>query len=72
MAVAVPHDQRMGCEVAQRVGGELLESADEGLAVAVAGGESVGSVLGAARDGVARWIEQDVDGRQQQREGDHR
>ena len=60
MAVAVPYDQRVGREVAQGVTGEFLEAADEGFAVAVAGGEGVGAVFGAARDGAACGAEQQV------------
>ena len=62
MAVAEPHDEGVRCEVAQAVGGEFLEAADEGLAVAVAGGKGIGAVLSAARDGAAGGVEQQVDG----------
>ena len=69
MAVAEPHDERVGREVAQAVAGEFLEAADEGLAVAVLGSIGVGAVLGTSRNGVASGVEQQVDGREQQREG---
>ena len=69
MAVAEPHDERVGREVAQGVRGEFLQAADEGFAVPMLGGKGVGTVFGAARNGVARGVEQDVDGREQQREG---
>ena len=62
MAVAEPHDEGMGREVAQAVAGEFFEAADEGFAVAVLGGIGVGAVLGSARDGVAGGVEQQVDG----------
>lgn len=69
VAVAEPHDEGMGREVAQAVARQFLQSADEGLAVAVLGGIGVGAVLGTSRDGVASGVEQQVDGREQQREG---
>lgn len=72
VAVTEPHDKRVGREVAQAMTGQFLEAADQRLAVAVLGGIGVGTVFGTARDGVAGGVEQDVDGRQQQREGDHR
>ena len=62
MAVAEPDDEGVGREVAQAVAGQLLETADQHLAVAVLGGIGVGAVLGTARDGVAGGVEQDVDG----------
>jgi len=66
VGVAEPHHQRVRCEVAQAVARQFLEPADEGLAMAVAGGESVGAILGTARDGIAQRVEQQVDGREQQ------
>jgi len=64
VAVAEPHHQRVRREVAQAVARQLLEAADQCFTVTMAGGEGVGAILGAARDGVAQGIEQDVDGRQ--------
>ena len=46
VAVAEPHDEGMGREVAQAVARQFLETADEGLPVAVLGGIGVGAVLG--------------------------
>ena len=62
MAVAEPHDEGMGCEVAQAVAGEFLEAADEGFAVAVLGSIGVGAVFGTSRNGIAGGVEQQVDG----------
>ena len=62
VAVAEPHDEGMGREVAQAVAGEFLEAADEGFAVAVFGGIGVGAVFGTSRNGVAGGVEQQVDG----------
>lgn len=62
VAVAEPHHQRVGREVAQAVAGQFLEAADQCLAVAVLGGIGVGAVFGTARDGIAGGVEQDVDG----------
>lgn len=62
VGVAEPYHQRVRREVAQAVARQFLEPADEGLAVAVAGGIGVGTVLGTARDGVPQRVEQQVDG----------
>ena len=48
MAIAEPDDEWVGREVTQGVAGELLEAADEGLAMAVFGSKGVGTVFGAA------------------------
>ena len=62
MAIAEPHDEGVRGEVAQAVAGEFLEAADEGLAVAVAGGKGVGAVFCTTRDGARCRIEQQADG----------
>lgn len=72
VGVAEPHHQRVRCEVAQGVACQFLETADEGLAVAVAGGIGVSTVLGTARDGVPQRVKQQVDGREQHRESHQR
>ena len=62
VAVAEPHDEGMGREVAQAVARQFLQSADEGFAVAVFGCIGVSAVFCSARDSVAGGVEQQVDG----------